>query len=395
MAARRKKSVPGPGAASPTPTPTRQLEIETKLELDPDAHLPSLTGRKRLAAVGISETVDPIAHHLDAVYYDTEPLDLLRSRITLRRRTGGPDAGWHLKFPAVEGARTEIGLPLGDGDEVPAGIAALVLGAARGRPLGPIARVINERTVRHLLDAAGNVLIEVADDHVTGVSLTDDRTRRWREVEAEIVKGTREQLAATVDVLLAGGARPAASPSKLARAMDYRPPEPRRGKTAGDAVLAYVARQRDRLITADRAVREGSDTMEASTTCRRIASVLTLFAPLFEGTTPPGLRDSLDGVVAVFDTGRDIRSARQRLVEQLAEEPAPYRERARTRLEQACERRSAAATVRARTHLDGTDYLTMLRALDDLLATPPLAKRAQRSAARELASLLASGWRRL
>ena len=52
-------------------------------------------------------------------------------------------------------------------------------------------------------------------------------------------------------------------------------------------------------------------------------------------------------------------------------------------------------TDRAARFLRGQDYLTMLRALDDLIATPPLAKRAQRAAARELVALLTAGWRRL
>jgi inorganic triphosphatase YgiF len=398
MGPRQKKSASGI-VAGESPGPTRQLEIETKLELDPDASFPPLSRSKRFAAVGITGVAEPVTHHLDAVYYDTDRLDLLRSRITLRRRTGGPDAGWHLKLPAVEGARTEIGLPLtaGDGAAVPGEIADLVLGAARGRSLSPVGRVVNERTVRHLLDATGAVLIEVADDHVTGVSLADDRTRRWREVEAEIVGGTREQLAATVDVLISGGARPAASPSKLARALDYRRPEPRRNKSAGDVVVGYVARQTDLLITADRTVRAGqpSAALDARTVCRRIAAVLTVFAPLFEGVALPELRDALRAASATFDGTRDVQASRQRLIDQLTEEPAPYRDRARTRLEQACAARLARATDRAGQLLAGTDYLSMLRALDDLVTTPPQAKRAQRAAARELASLLTTGWRRL
>ena len=45
----------------------------------------------------------PPVQALDAVYFDTPGKDLARNRITLRRRTGGPDAGWHLKLP--EGTR--------------------------------------------------------------------------------------------------------------------------------------------------------------------------------------------------------------------------------------------------------------------------------------------------
>ena len=50
---------------------TRQAEIETKLEIAPDAKLPSLSKRRRLAAVGIACAADPKSYHLDAMYYDT------------------------------------------------------------------------------------------------------------------------------------------------------------------------------------------------------------------------------------------------------------------------------------------------------------------------------------
>ena len=49
---------------------------------------------KRLHHVSTDEVF-----HLVAVYYDTDALDLAANRITLRRRTGGKDDGWHLKLP--------------------------------------------------------------------------------------------------------------------------------------------------------------------------------------------------------------------------------------------------------------------------------------------------------
>ena len=46
---------------------------------------------------------------------------------------------------------------------------------------------------------------------------------QWRELEAEIIDGTRDQLAATVDVLISAGASKASSASKLARALAVEP----------------------------------------------------------------------------------------------------------------------------------------------------------------------------
>ena len=55
---------------------------------------------------------EPIVLHLRATYYDTRHLDLVNAKVTLRRREGGIDDGWHLKLPAGAGARREIGVPL-------------------------------------------------------------------------------------------------------------------------------------------------------------------------------------------------------------------------------------------------------------------------------------------
>ena len=88
---------------------TGHLEVETKYDVDDDFVVPELTGLDGVA------TVDPpVEHSLEAVYFDTTDLRLLRARVTMRRRTGGTDAGWHLKLPAGT-ARREVHAPLGRG----------------------------------------------------------------------------------------------------------------------------------------------------------------------------------------------------------------------------------------------------------------------------------------
>jgi len=67
----------------------------------------TMTGTAGIAAV--SQQDDQL---LDAVYHDTADLRLIRAGITLRRRTSGEDAGWHLKLPAGTDTRDEIRLPL-------------------------------------------------------------------------------------------------------------------------------------------------------------------------------------------------------------------------------------------------------------------------------------------
>ena len=382
---------------------SRQVEIETKLEMAAGAPFPALFGRRKLMAAGIAEIGDPQSFALDATYYDTVCLDLLRSRMTLRRRTGGPDAGWHLKLPATDG-RTEVQLPLAAGaaGEVPAELAALVRGAARGRNLGPVARVQNNRTVRHLRDKAGTTLIEVADDHVTGTRLLDGPTEQtiWRELEAEIVDGTREQLAATVDVLLAAGAGTASSVSKMARAVGYEPPTARRGKTAGAVVFAALGRQQDLLITADRGLREGQSDApdalhDARSAARRMRAILTVYAPLLESAGTPDLRSALRAFGTVLSTARDVDVAAGRLTAQLVDEPEDYARAARIRLQDGCRRRLRAAATEVRIFLDSPEYLQMLRDIDALVMTPPLSRRGARAAGTELPSLITASWQGL
>ena len=83
-----------------------------------------------------------------------------------------------------------------------------------------------QRTVRNLTGAGGETLAEVADDLVTGrlPGPGDDPGEpvTWREVEVELVSGGPEILAAARDRLVAAGARPSPSPSKLARLLGTR-----------------------------------------------------------------------------------------------------------------------------------------------------------------------------
>src|SRR5215469_5211470 len=98
------------------------IETELKYEAPEDAVLPRLD---ELSAV--SATRQAGEEHLEAEYYDTKDWRLIKAGITLRRRTGGHDDGWHLKMPAGVHSRREIGMPLGAADaEVPAQLAELV-----------------------------------------------------------------------------------------------------------------------------------------------------------------------------------------------------------------------------------------------------------------------------
>ena len=146
-------------------------EIERKYEAGPAVTLPGLSGVQ-----GVAQETDLPSEDLSAEYYDTDDLRLIRAGVTLRRRRGGHDAGWHLKLPAGADTRQEIRLPLGRaGRRVPAELATLVRGWTRGAALGPVAQIGTIRQRRALLDGSGASLAEVAIDEVSAQSMGDPR----------------------------------------------------------------------------------------------------------------------------------------------------------------------------------------------------------------------------
>ena len=191
-------------------------EIEMKYEAGPETVLPPLEDLPRVAG-----EAGPDEKKLEAEYYDTEDLRLLRAGVTLRRRRGGKDAGWHLKLPAGPHTRREIRLPLGrPGRTVPTGLASLVRVYTRGEPLVAVARIATVRRTRTLLDGAGTSLAEVVADEVSAQTLGDSTTlSSWREVEVELTGGDRHLLRAADERLRRVGLRPAGRMAKLERAL--------------------------------------------------------------------------------------------------------------------------------------------------------------------------------
>jgi inorganic triphosphatase YgiF len=186
------------------------LEIERKFDVDPGFTLPDLT-----AVPGVATVTGPESHRLTAVYYDTPDLRLNARKITLRRRTGGTDAGWHLKLPAALG-RHEYQEPLAD--QIPARLSALIAEVTAAEVLTPIATLSTERRILVLRSADGSELAEVADDTVTasrhdspGPGLS------WREVEVEQRDSESVVMEAIAKALTHAGARAASSGSKLGR----------------------------------------------------------------------------------------------------------------------------------------------------------------------------------
>ncbi|MFE7610141.1 CYTH and CHAD domain-containing protein [Streptomyces celluloflavus] len=416
-------------------------EIERKYAATDETRLPDLTGVDRVAAV-VARGVE----HLDAVYYDTADQRLAGAGITLRRRTGGRDAGWHLKLPVApeEGAGTEPGrtrdevrAPLSD--TPPPELTALVRARVLGRELVPVVRLRTRRTVRVLQDAAGAPLAEVAVDAVRAQRTAPAPAKRgggpaqarWCEIEVELA-GAGEGGAALLDAvgraLAAAGIRPAGAASKLARALadtetgtetgtaggsgdaGRAPGGGKAGRaaggqgrdaavgTAGDIVLRYVREQVRVIVELDPAVRrelpDSVHRMRVAT--RRLRSAFRSYAKVLDRVVTDPLGVELRWLAGELGVARDREVLAARLRAGLAELPRPLRlgpVAARLRGWSRRSHRGARREVLAT--LDGARYLALLEALDALVDDPPLLKAAARPAPETLARAVRKDYRRL
>ncbi len=383
--------------------PDAVVEIERKFDVDDDAGVPSLHD---LPGIG---TVDqPVEHRLEAEYFDTEDFRLASRRITLRRRSGGEDAGWHLKIPAGPDERHEHREPLGrKADGVPEALLDLIRVHVRNGALVPVARLTTRRIVHHLRDEGGRILADLMDDRVQAEALRPEPTGlHWREWEIELVDGSIDLLDAVQTRVADAGARPAAHSSKLERTLgsllrtvaDTRP-TPTPGGPAGDILLAYLHEQMAALEEQDPQVRQDAPDavhrMRVAT--RRVRSVLGTYRALLEDADAVRLlREELKWLAGVLGKARDAEVMHARLREMLADEPpelvlGPVRRRVDLELGDGYRK----AHARALKALRGRRYFLLLDTLESVLAAPALTARAAEPAAQVIPDLLNRDIRRL
>lgn len=380
-------------------------EIERKYEATPETRLPDLT-----RVPGVSAVVDKGVHELDAVYYDTADLRLAAASITLRRRTGGSDAGWHLKLPVAPGVRDEIGVPLSD--TLPRGLTSLVRARTRETELLPVVRLRSLRQIHHLVDGEGALLAELSRDAVRAERLTEGGpSAAWDEIEVELADDGDPSFLDTVEKKLRkAGVNPAASPSKLARALaetapegaavpkTTAPPAPEHLRTAGDHVLAYMREQADALLAYDPAVRrdlpDAVHQMRVAT--RRMRSAFKTFRKVIDRSVTDPVGEELKWLAAELGVARDQEVLAERLRSRIDALPRPRLlgpVRGRLRLWGVAHRSDARR--RAVAVLDSKRYLALLETLDALLGDPPLLKAAGGAAARVLPKAVLKDYDRL
>ncbi|GAA3071909.1 CYTH and CHAD domain-containing protein [Streptomyces glomeratus] len=386
-------------------------EIERKYEAATGDALPDLT-----AVGGVSAVIDKGVAELDATYYDTADARLADASLTLRRRTGGADAGWHLKLPVAEGVRDEVRAPLSD--TVPPYLSSLVRSRVRDAELVPVVRLRSSRDVRHLVDADGTLLAEVSLDRVHAERLSGGAgTADWTEIEVELADDQDPAFLDKVDKKLRkAGVSRSSAPSKLARALEETagrpeptatggrqpPPAPagprRPPATAGGHVLAYVRAQRDAIVALDPAVRrdvhDSVHSMRVAT--RRLRSTFRSFGKVLDRRVTDPIADELKWLAGELGVDRDREVLTEHLTNAVSELPRPLISGpVRNRLRTWSDARHDGSRRRLISVLDGERYLSLLNALDTLIADPPLLKAAAKDPAKAIAKAVRKDFRKV
>lgn len=355
-----------------------QVEIERKYDVDESAVVPAL---------GDLATVVPHGEaQLEAEYYDTDQFALARRKVVLRRRVGGADEGWHVKRAAAIG-RTEQQWPL-SGGEVPEVVLVAVRSIVRDHPLHLIATISTHRTTIHLLNQDGEELAELADDVVSASDTGSGIVRTWREWEVELLGGVaqsdpeRDALLDAVELrLLAAGATPAASASKLASALgrtglgaeraDARPATTTGSKpVASELLLAVVTRLVDEMGDLDPRVRENSpdSVHQLRTRVRRLRSLFQTYPTVFSPTATRPLAVELSRLGSLLGVVRDAEVMRDRARALARDHHVVVGDAVVGNLAQ----RYAEAHAIVLAELSRSPYYRLRDELDEFVARPPL-----------------------
>lgn len=381
-------------------------EVEAKFEPARDGGIPDLT-----ALEGIASVDDPETQELDATYFDTSGLALSASGLTLRRRVGGSDNGWHLKVPAPDGGRDELREPLSGvpADVVPEPLQRAVRLYARDRTLRPAVQILTQRRTYRLRDAECRTLAELCDDLVTADALGQPEgpdTSTWREWEVELVEGDETLLEAVGELLQAAGARPASGPSKLARALGNRiPPVPADAdealgpdSPAAELIGSRLRQQLAELMYRDPLVRyDVPDAVhKIRVAMRRLRSDLASYRPLLDRRRTDPLRDELKWIAGILGEVRDAEVMHERLVGLIADEPTelvmgPVQQRVDRQLDAAYR----LAHRRAVEAMESHRYYALIDTLDAVVGNPPWTPRAAKPAADVLPDRVAKAFKRL
>jgi CHAD domain-containing protein len=239
-----------------------------------------------------------------STYHDTPDLRLAQNGITFRHRIEDGAGLWQLKLPRGA-ARIELE-QAGPPARPPEEMTSLLVAHLRGHALVPVARL---RTRREGVRANGAEVVEDSVAVLEGVRVT----RRFREVEVELLEGDERTLRTLEKQLREAGAGSPDPTPKLYRALDLAGPvEPY--VVHADALpreaLAIVLREQARRILAhDPGTRLGSDPEDLHqlrVATRRARAFLRVARPLVDRAWAGELRAELAWLGGALGPARDL-----------------------------------------------------------------------------------------
>jgi CHAD domain-containing protein len=378
------------------------IEREVKLVAPPTFRLPDLT-----AAANGAPAVVLAPQRLQATYYDTVDLRLIRWGVTVRHRTG--DEGgpvWTVKVPAPPKGqglrRRELNFGGGPG-AVPDEVLDLLRGFIRHATLAPVAKLATQRQRAQVRDGDGSPLLEVSDDVV---SVLDNRqvAARFREVEVQ-GDASEELLHGVVDRLREAGAAPGDSAPKLVWALGTRaaaPPEVelvalRKESSGADVVRAAIATAVTRLLQHDIGARLGEDAEDvhqARVATRRLRSDLRTFRDLVQPEWGTFIREELHWLAGHLGAVRDTDVLLERLNAQLERLPEQDRRAGVALLRRLIADREAARHELHAAMKSGR-YVDLVEELVHAARLPKLLPQADRPARKVLPGLVRKPWKQL
>lgn len=327
----------------------REIEVERKYAVPEGTAIPDFSTLGSISP----ERLDILV----ADYYDTPDFALLNSQITLRRRTGGDDAGWHLKTPGIGDLRNEVRMPLKRGRRIPSALRAEIAHIVEDRPLLPVVRIRTERTTTDLFGEDGASRAEIVSDVVDATVLRDDVSvhERWAEIEVELASKETEATFEEIEVMLSeAGISRSDSPSKLAHILTDVPPlrQPGEHDTAIEVAVAALADHfgRFQALEGEVAVDAPDAVHQARISLRRMRSILQIYKKVFDRGDAKRLRDELRWAGEKLGGPRDSEVIREEFTEVLdkldpSEIVGPVRERIESTLEARHEREFAKLTL--------------------------------------------------
>jgi len=370
----------------------RRNEVELKLIVPSDFELPPLEGGKSGVATASEET----PQQLNATYFDTPDLRLMRHGITLRYRTGeGNGPLWTLKLPANGdlARRSELEFA-GEPGQPPPEARNLLFAFLTDGPLAPAAEIRTKRRRWSLANESGEKMAEITDDRVSVVD-GEKVKERFREIEIEAENIDRKGLERIASRMRKAGAK-SEQRSKASRALEalYKLSSQNGHRVspkddAGATVRPSLKEALRRLLSFDPYARLGDaeGVHQLRVAARRLRSVIRTFVPLCDPAKIQPVVEDLRWLGGVLGEVRDLDVLEIRLHEASGEDSTPFLEALAPR------REKARATLKDT--LNSDRYVAFIQRVTDLTQDDTLVSESSGAAKEVLPGLVWRIWKKL